>query len=111
MMEPTASPAGPLSDAAHGSMFRRAVFASVIGTTIEWYDFYLYSVVTGLVFAKVFFPKSDTLVGTLEAFAIYSVGFLARPVGAFIFGHYGDRIGRKAPDGGCHFAGGFCSRI
>src|SRR5262249_19599109 len=59
-------------------------------------DFFLYSTVTGLVFAKLFFPNSDPWVGTLEAFAIYAVGFVARPVGAAIFGHYGDRIGRKS---------------
>jgi len=75
---------------------RRAVIASTIGTTIEWYDFFLYSTVTGLVFAQLYFPKSDPLVGTLQAFAIYAVGFAARPVGAAIFGHYGDRIGRKS---------------
>ena len=74
----------------------RAVIASTIGTAIEWYDFFLYSVVTGLVFAKLFFPNSDPLVGTLEAFGIYAVGFIARPIGAAIFGHYGDRIGRKS---------------
>src|SRR5215475_1882539 len=74
----------------------RAVVASTIGTSIEWYDFFLYSTVTGLVFAKEFFPKSDPLVGTLQAFLIYAVGFAARPVGAAIFGHYGDRMGRKA---------------
>jgi MFS family permease len=67
-----------------------------VGTTIEWYDFFLYSTVTGLAFAQLYFPKSDPLVGTLQAFAIYAVGFAARPVGAAIFGHYGDRIGRKA---------------
>ena len=70
---------------------RRAVIASTIGTAIEWYDFFLYSTMTGLVFAKLFFPNSDPLVGTLEAFGIYAVGFVARPVGAAIFGHYGDR--------------------
>ena len=75
---------------------RRAVIASTIGTAIEWYDFFLYSIVTGLVFAKLFFPQSDPLTGTLQAFAIYAVGFIARPVGAAIFGHYGDRIGRKS---------------
>src|SRR5437588_12631063 len=63
---------------------------------IEWYDFCHYSVVTGLVFAKLCSPKSDPLVGTLQAFAVYAVGFVARPIGAAIFGHYGDRIGRKA---------------
>src|ERR1700757_538900 len=77
-------------------MLWRAVLASTVGTSIEWYDFFLYSTVTGLVFAKEFFPKSEPLVGTLEAFLIYAVGFAARPVGALIFGHYGDRIGRKA---------------
>src|SRR5262252_1181146 len=88
--------AGPLAEADHRSQLRRAVIASTVGTTIEWYDFLLYSVVTGLVFGKLFFPKSDPLVGVLEAFAVYTVGFIARPIGAAIFGHYGDRIGRKA---------------
>src|SRR5438105_1814886 len=74
----------------------RAVVASTVGTSIEWYDFFLYSTATGLLFAKLFFPKSDPLVGTLQAFLIYAVGFIARPIGAAIFGHYGDRIGRKA---------------
>jgi len=86
------APAGP--DAAQH--LRRAVIAATIGTTIEWYDFFLYSIVTGLVFAKLYFPQSDPLTGTLQAFAVYAVGFLARPVGAAIFGHYGDRIGRKS---------------
>src|SRR5258706_2307438 len=84
------------ADAEHRKQLRRAVIASTIGTTIEWYDFFLYSIVTGLVFAKLFFPQSDPLTGTLQAFAIYAVGFIARPVGAAIFGHYGDRIGRKS---------------
>lgn len=86
----------PLSVEEHRAQLRRAVIASTIGTTIEWYDFFLYSTVTGLVFAKLYFPESDPLIGTLQAFLIYAVGFLARPVGAAIFGHYGDRIGRKA---------------
>jgi MFS family permease len=85
-----------LSEEAQHVQLRRAVFASTIGTTIEWYDFFLYSTVTGLAFASLFFPRSDPLVGTLEAFTIYAVGFIARPIGAAIFGHYGDRIGRKA---------------
>ena len=88
--------AGPLPEAEHRAQLRRALIASTVGTTIEWYDFLLYSTVTGLVFGKLFFPKSDPLVGVLEAFAIYTVGFIARPIGAAIFGHYGDRIGRKA---------------
>src|SRR5499425_3275163 len=85
-----------LPESEHRAQLRRAVVASTIGTAIEWYDFFLYSTVTGLVFARLFFPRSDPLVGTLEAFAIYAVGFAARPVGAAIFGHYGDRIGRKS---------------
>jgi MFS family permease len=85
-----------LTEIEHHAQLRRAVIASTIGTTIEWYDFFLYSTVTGLAFAKLFFPKEEPLVGTLEAFGIYAVGFAARPVGAAIFGHYGDRMGRKA---------------
>ncbi len=87
---------GHLPEDEHRTQLRRAIVASTIGTAIEWYDFFLYSTVTGLVFAKLFFPNSDPLVGTLEAFAVYAVGFVARPIGAAIFGHYGDRIGRKA---------------
>jgi metabolite-proton symporter len=90
------APGMSLSEQEHRVQLRRAVIASTIGTAIEWYDFFLYSIVTGLVFAKLFFPHSDPLVGTLEAFGVYAVGFVARPVGAAIFGHYGDRIGRKA---------------
>jgi MFS family permease len=87
---------GSLPESAHRVQLRRAVIASTVGTTIEWYDFLLYSVVTGLVFGKLFFPQSAPLVGVLQAFAVYAVGFIARPIGAAIFGHYGDRIGRKA---------------
>jgi len=85
-----------LSEEAHRVQLRRAVIAGTVGTAIEWYDFFLYSTVTGLVFANLYFPRSNPLVGTLEAFTIYAVGFVARPVGAAIFGHYGDRIGRKS---------------
>jgi metabolite-proton symporter len=91
-----ASNAAILSELEHGIQLRRAVIAATVGTAIEWYDFFLYSVVTGLVFAQLYFPKSDPLVGTLEAFTIYAVGFVARPIGAAIFGHFGDRIGRKS---------------
>ena len=91
-----ASNVATLSELEHGIQLRRAVIAATVGTAIEWYDFFLYSVVTGLVFAQLYFPKSDPLVGTLEAFTIYAVGFLARPIGAAIFGHFGDRIGRKS---------------
>jgi len=86
----------PMSEVEHRSALRHAVIASTVGTTIEWYDFLLYSTVTGLVFNKVYFPGSDPWVGTLQAFGVYFVGFVARPIGAAIFGHYGDRIGRKA---------------
>jgi MFS family permease len=87
---------GPMSESAHRNQLRRAIIASTVGTTIEWYDFLLYGIVTGLVFNKLFFPKSDPLVGVLEAFSIYAVGFIARPFKAAIFGHFGDRVGRKA---------------
>jgi MFS family permease len=80
----------------HARELRRAVIAATVGTTIEWYDFLLYTTMAGLVFAKVFFPNEDPLTATLNAFGIYFVGFIARPIGAFIFGHYGDRIGRKS---------------
>ncbi len=76
------SAATPLSNEEARRRLRRAVIASTIGTTIEWYDFFLYSTVTGLVFAKLYFPQSQPLVGTLQAFLIYAVGFVARPVGA-----------------------------
>jgi MFS family permease len=92
----TAATARPdLSDAEHSAQLRRAVVASTVGTIIEAYDFLLYVLVAPLVFAKLYFPHSDPLVGTLEAFSIYAVGFVSRPVGAALFGHYGDRIGRK----------------
>jgi len=74
---------------------RRVVFASMIGTTIEWYDFFLYGAAAALIFNKLFFPSFDPLVGTLLAFATYAVGFVARPIGGIVFGHFGDRIGRK----------------
>ncbi len=80
----------------HARELRRAVVAATVGTTIEWYDFLLYSTMAGLVFGKLFFPNEDPLTATLSSFGIYFVGFAARPVGAFIFGHYGDRIGRKS---------------
>ncbi len=85
-----------LTEAEHGRQLRRAVVASTIGTTIEWYDFFIYGTVTGLVFAKLYFPRANPLVGTLEALSVYAVGFLSRPIGAAIFGHWGDRMGRKS---------------
>jgi metabolite-proton symporter len=74
---------------------RRAALGSAIGTTIEWYDFFLYNTAAALVFPHVFFPASSDYAGAMQSFATYAVGFAARPVGAAIFGHYGDRIGRK----------------
>ena len=86
----------PVSDLDYRAQLRRAVTASTVGTIIEWYDFLLYGQMAAIVFAKLYFPSSDPLTGTLQAFAVFAVGFVARPVGAAIFGHYGDRIGRKA---------------
>ena len=78
------------------SQRRRAVLAAVVGTTIEWYDFFLYGTAAALIFPKLFFPGSDPYIGVLLAFGTQFGGFAARPIGAAIFGHYGDRIGRKA---------------
>jgi metabolite-proton symporter len=78
-----------------GTRFGRVVGASVIGTTVEWYDFFLFGSAAALVFNKLFFPEQDAFVGTLASFATYAVGFFARPVGAIVFGHFGDRLGRK----------------
>jgi metabolite-proton symporter len=75
---------------------RLVAFASFIGTTIEWYDFFLYGTATALVFNRLFFPTFDPLSGTLAAFSIYAVGFVARPVGGIVMGHFGDKIGRKS---------------
>jgi MFS family permease len=94
-MTATGIAANPLSAAEHSRQLRRAVVAGTVGTIIEAYDFLLYVIVTPLVFAKLYFPSSEPLAGTLQAFGIYAVGFVARPVGAALFGHYGDRIGRK----------------
>ena len=85
-----------LSDTEHRAHLRRAMIASTVGTTIEWYDFLLYGQVTALVFGKLFFPGSSPLIGVLQAFGVFFIGFVGRPIGAAIFGHWGDRIGRKA---------------
>jgi MFS family permease len=86
----------PLPEVARSAQLRRAVIASTVGTTIEWYDFFLYGTAAGLVFGKLYFPNQEPLAATLSAFGTYFIGFAARPIGAAIFGHYGDRIGRKA---------------
>ncbi|MFC5752803.1 MFS transporter [Actinomadura rugatobispora] len=85
-----------LDEAERGGQVRKAALASVVGTSIEWYDFFLYNTAAAIVFKDVFFPESSDYAGTLSAFATYAVGFAARPVGAAIFGHWGDRLGRKA---------------
>jgi metabolite-proton symporter len=85
-----------MSEADHTSQLRKAIIASTIGTAIEWYDFFLYGTAAGLVFGKLYFPNEDALTATLAAFGTYFIGFVGRPIGAAIFGHYGDRIGRKA---------------
>src|SRR6202161_1545182 len=91
-----ATTAGALPDAEHSAQLRKAVVASTVGTAIEWYDFFIYGIAAGLVFGKLYFPNEAPLTGTLAAFATYFIGFVGRPIGAAIFGHYGDRIGRKA---------------
>jgi MFS family permease len=85
--------AGPVKKA---SSHRLAGMASMAGTTIEWYDFFLYGTAAALIFNKIFFPALDPITGVLAAFATYAVGFLGRPLGGVIFGHFGDRIGRKS---------------
>ena len=92
-MSTTAASGAP--PAASPATLRKVIFGSMIGTTIEWYDFFLYGTAAALVFNKLFFPKSDPMTGTMLAFATYALGFLARPLGGIVFGHFGDRIGRK----------------
>ena len=83
------------SDSQRRRRLRVVIAASLLGTTVEWYDFFLYATAAGLVFNKVFFPDASSLVGTLLAFATFAVGFVMRPIGGLVFGHIGDRIGRK----------------
>ena len=92
----TAQSFDSLSDQHHGAQLRKAVIAATIGTTIEWYDFFTYGTAAGLVFGKLYFPNHEPLSATLAAFGTYFVGFVGRPIGAAIFGDWGDRIGRKA---------------
>jgi metabolite-proton symporter len=95
--EITAAPApAPAPSSVPAPSITRVAAASFIGTAIEWYDFFLYGTSAALVFNKLFFPTFDPLVGTLLAFATFAAGFVARPLGGIVFGHYGDRIGRKA---------------
>src|ERR1700679_4174939 len=74
----------------------QVVLSSVLGSTVEWYDFLVYGTAAALVFNKLFFPNYSSAVGTIAAFGSYAVGFVARPLGGAIFGHFGDRVGRKA---------------
>jgi len=74
---------------------RKVVIASLLGATIEWYDFFLYGVVAGIVFNKLYFPAAGPFIGTIMAYSTFAIGYLARPLGGFIFGHYGDKLGRK----------------
>jgi len=92
----SAAASSGLSDREHSSQLRKAVIAATVGTTIEWYDFFIYGTAAGLVFPKLFFPNESPLMGALASFSTYFIGFVGRPIGAAIFGHYGDRIGRKA---------------
>jgi MHS family shikimate/dehydroshikimate transporter-like MFS transporter len=94
-MEQVVTGAGLESQAQNRRMTNLAVFASLIGTTIEWYDFFVYGTITGLVFGKLFFPTGNPLISLLLAYTTYAVGFASRPVGGILFGHFGDRIGRK----------------
>src|ERR1700742_4826953 len=92
----SATVSGELTDSEHSAQLRKAVIAATVGTTIEWYDFFIYGTAAGLIFPKIFFPNEDPLTGTLASFGTYFIGFVGRPIGAAIFGHFGDRIGRKA---------------
>src|SRR5580692_8271879 len=78
------------------ALLRRVVYASLIGATVEWYDFFLYGVVAGIVFNKLYFPVEDPVISTMLAYTTFAVGFVTRPLGGVIFGHFGDRLGRKS---------------
>jgi metabolite-proton symporter len=90
-----ASPTGGPSGEEQKTSIVKVVFASLIGTAVEWYDFFLYGSAAALVFGTLFFPSSDPLTGTLLAFGTYALGFVARPLGGIVFGHFGDKVGRK----------------
>ncbi len=95
MSHTTASPAPAGSETGEKPGIVKIVFASLIGTAVEWYDFFLYGSAAALVFGALFFPESDPLTATLLAFGTYAIGFVARPLGGVVFGHYGDKVGRK----------------
>jgi MFS family permease len=97
VLEPEeADRAATVSESGRRRQVGLAAVASIVGTSIEWYDFFLYGTAAAIVFPSVFFPSSSSYSGTLDSFATYAVGFAARPFGAAIFGHWGDRLGRKA---------------
>ncbi|SNT04176.1 MFS transporter [Rhodococcoides kyotonense] len=94
-MTSIAEPAPVESDPARRKRLRTVVAASLLGTTVEWYDFFLYATAASLVFNQLFFPDQSSFVGTMLSFATFAVGFVVRPIGGVVFGHFGDRIGRK----------------
>ena len=91
----SAATGSPVQEEFSKKDIRTVMLSCVVGTTVEWYDFFLYGMAAGLVFDKLYFPTADPLIGTLLAFATFAVGFVARPIGGLIFGHIGDKIGRK----------------
>ena len=95
MSEPRNNPSAGESPARQPSSIRKVIVASLVGTSLEWYDFFIYGTAAALVFNKLFFPSFEPLVGTMLAFTTYAVGFVARPLGGVVFGHYGDKLGRK----------------
>ncbi len=91
------TPAGPVDQADRTRLARRAAVASLVGTAVEWYDYFIFGTASALVFGRLFFPSDgDPIFGTLAAFAVFGVGFFARPLGGIVFGHFGDKFGRKA---------------
>ncbi|MFL4475853.1 MFS transporter [Paeniglutamicibacter sp. MACA_103] len=91
----SAAAGSPVKEEFSKKDIRTVMLSCVVGTTVEWYDFFLYGMAAGLVFDKLYFPTADPLIGTLLAFATFAVGFVARPIGGLVFGHIGDKIGRK----------------
>lgn len=87
----------PVTEQQRTALARRAAVASLVGTAVEWYDYFIFGTASALVFGDLFFPnENDPIIGTLSAFAVFGVGFFARPVGGIVFGHFGDKFGRKA---------------
>ncbi|MCL4665198.1 MFS transporter [Burkholderia multivorans] len=85
----------PANEAERAALLRRAVFASLVGTAVEWYDYFIFATASTLVFGELFFPGNDPMIGAIKAFAVFGVGFLVRALGGIIFGDVGDRYGRK----------------